>query len=56
MTSVTKVIPPAYVQKMSGWERDEALSLCEELEKGFRSIQCGEVYTIEEAWKEIDNI
>lgn len=31
-------------------------SLYQELEKGIKSMKSGEVYTLEEAWEEIDKI
>ena len=31
-------------------------TLCLELEKGIQNIESGEVYTLEEAWEEIDQI
>ena len=37
-------------------EQDAFDALYQELEKGVQSIKNGEVYTIEEAWAEIDNI
>lgn len=37
-------------------EHDAFHALYAELEKGVESIKNGEVYTIEEAWKEIDKI
>ena len=37
-------------------EHDAIRALYEELEKGVQSIKNGKVYTIEEAWKEIDKI
>lgn len=39
-----------YEEKVIGDE------LCQELEKGIRSMRKGEVYSIEEAWEEIDGI
>ncbi len=37
-------------------EQDAVHALYAELEKGVQSIKNGEVYTIEEAWEEIDKI
>lgn len=37
-------------------EQNAIHALYAELEKGIQSIKNGEVYTIEEAWKEIDKI
>lgn len=37
-------------------EKDSFEKLCQELEKGVQSMKNGEVYTIEEAWEEIDKI
>lgn len=37
-------------------DRSAVCSLRQELEKGVRSAKNGEVYTIEEAWKEIDKV
>lgn len=37
-------------------EQDAFDALYQELEKGMQSMKNGEVYTIEEAWKEIDQI
>ena len=36
--------------------KDAFDALYQELEKGVQSMKNGEVYTIEEAWKEIDKI
>lgn len=41
---------------MSYTERDAFDALYQELEKGIQSMKNGDVYTIEEAWKEIDKI
>ncbi len=37
-------------------EQDALHALYVELDKGIQSIKSGEVYTIEEAWEEIDKI
>ncbi len=37
-------------------EQDAVHALYAELEKGIQSIKNGEIYTIEEAWEEIDKI
>lgn len=37
-------------------EQDAIHALYSELEKGVQSMKNGEVYTIEEAWEEIDQI
>lgn len=37
-------------------EQDAIHALYIELEKGIQSVKNGEVYTVEEAWEEIDNI
>lgn len=37
-------------------EQDAFNALYQELEKGVQSMKNGEVYTIEEAWNEIDRI
>ncbi len=37
-------------------EQDAIHALYTELEKGIQSMKNGEVYTIEEAWEEIDKI
>lgn len=37
-------------------EQDAFEALYKELEKGIQSMRNGEVYTIEEAWEEIDRI
>lgn len=37
-------------------EQDAIHALYIELEKGIQSVKNGEVYTIEEAWEEIDKI
>lgn len=37
-------------------EQDAIRALYDELEKGVQSMKNGEVYTIEEAWEEIDKI
>lgn len=37
-------------------EKDSIKALFDELEKGFISYKNGEVYTIDEAWEEIDKI
>lgn len=42
--------------KMGHFENEATRSLRMELEKGFRSAKNGDVYTIEEAWEEIDQI
>ena len=41
---------------LSYTEQDSFEALYQELEKGIQSMKNGEVYTIEEAWKEIDKI
>lgn len=41
---------------MSCTEQDAFDALYQELEKGIQSMKNGDVYTIEEAWKEIDKI
>lgn len=41
---------------MSYTEQDAFDALYQELEKGIQSMKNGDVYTIEEAWKEIDKI
>ena len=37
-------------------EQDAFNALSKELEKGIQSMKNGEVYTVEEAWEEIDKI
>lgn len=37
-------------------EQDAIHALYNELEKGIQSMKNGEVYTVEEAWEEIDKI
>ncbi len=37
-------------------EHDAMHALYKELEKGVQSMKNGEIYTIEEAWEEIDKI
>lgn len=37
-------------------EQDAVHALYDELQKGVQSMKNGEVYTIEEAWEEIDKI
>ena len=41
---------------MSYTEQDAFDALYKELEKGIQSMKNGDVYSIEEAWKEIDKI
>ena len=41
---------------MSLTEQDAFDALYQELEKGIQSMKNGDVYSIEEAWKEIDKI
>lgn len=41
---------------MSYTEQDAFDALYQELEKGIQSMKNGDIYTIEEAWKEIDKI
>ncbi|MGN0290908.1 MAG: hypothetical protein ACI4C5_03170 [Lachnospiraceae bacterium] len=38
------------------YEQDAFDALYQELARGIQSMKKGEVYTIEEAWEEIDNI
>ena len=42
--------------KIGHFGNESIRSLRMELEKGFRSAKNGDVYTIEEAWEEIDQI
>lgn len=37
-------------------DQDSLDALYHELERGIQSVRNGEVYSIDEAWKEIDNI
>lgn len=37
-------------------ESDAIMALRTELEKGIESVKSGQLYTVEEAWKEIDAI
>lgn len=37
-------------------EKDAFNALCEKLANGIQSMKDGEVYTVEEAWEEIDKI
>lgn len=43
-------------EKSSGTQRDAVEVLYQELNRGIQSMRNGEVYTIEEAWEEIDKI
>lgn len=43
-------------EKSSGTQRDAVEVLYQELNRGIQSMRNGEIYTIEEAWEEIDKI
>ena len=48
--------PLAAVDTTENNRKDAFDALYQELEKGVQSMKNGEVYTIEEAWEEIDKI
>lgn len=43
-------------KKYSYMEQDACESLYQKLQSGIQSAKSGEVYTVEEAWEEIDKI
>ncbi len=56
MTPKAQTIIKNNVINSSYSEQDAIHALYAELEKGVQSIKNGEVYTIEDAWEEIDKI
>jgi len=50
------IIKNNVINNSSCSEQDAIHALYAELEKGVQSMKNGEVYTIEEAWEEIDKI
>lgn len=57
MLAVAQPVRNAISVKESGSsERDAIQALRVELEKGIQSMKQGDVYTLEEAWEEIDKI
>lgn len=56
MAPVAESITYEGISNVGYTKRDAANALRQELEKGIKSIKRGDVYTIEEAWEEIDKI
>ena len=56
MASATQVIRNNEVIKTEYSEKSAIGALYDELSKGIESLKKGDVYTIDEAWKEIDKI
>lgn len=56
MALQAQAIINANILENSFSEQDAIHALYTELEKGVQSMKKGEVYTIEEAWEEIDRI
>ena len=56
MTSLAAIDMANNKKNCSYTEQDAFDALYQELAKGVQSIKKGEVYTVEEAWEEIDKI
>ena len=56
MAPVTQVIRNNEVIKTDYSEKSAIDALYDELSKGIESLKKGDVYTIDEAWEEIDKI
>ena len=56
MAPATQVIRNNEVIKTDYSEKSAIGALYDELSKGIESLKKGDVYTIDEAWKEIDKI
>ncbi len=56
MTPATQVIRTNDLTKSEYSEKSAIGALYDELSKGIESLKKGDVYTIDEAWKEIDKI
>lgn len=56
ISSETQIVINSNIINSSYSEQDAIYALYVELKKGIQSMKNGEVYTIEEAWEEIDKI
>lgn len=56
MAPATQVIRTNEITKTEYSEKTAIGALYDELSKGIESLKKGEVYTIDEAWEEIDKI
>lgn len=56
MTSATQTARYNEVMKTEYSEKTAIGALYDELSKGIKSLKKGDVYTIDEAWEEIDKI
>ncbi|MBQ8802444.1 MAG: hypothetical protein IJZ53_02255 [Tyzzerella sp.] len=56
MTLVTQSTDKRYISEFESSEANALHTLYTELKKGIQSMKNGDVYTIEEAWGEIDKI
>ena len=56
MSPVTQAISTNELAKTEYSERSAIGALYDELSKGIESLKKGEVYSIDEAWEEIDKI
>lgn len=56
MSPVTQAISTNELAKTEYSERSAIGALYDELSKGIESLKKGEVFTIDEAWEEIDKI
>ena len=56
MASVTQLVKNANVPKTDHSEKAAINALYDELSKGIKSLKKGDIYTIAEAWEEIDQI
>ncbi len=56
MAPITQLAKNANVPKTDHSEKTAINALYDELSKGIKSLKKGDVYTIDEAWEEIDQI
>lgn len=56
MVSATQVVQDSKFIENEYSEKSAISALYNELSKGIESMKKGDVYTVEEAWKEIDKI
>ena len=56
MTPITQPVKNANATKTDHSEKAAIGALYDELSKGINSLKRGDVYTIDEAWEEIDQI
>ena len=56
MAPATQVVKTNELMKTEYSEKTAISALYDELSKGIESIKKGDVYTIDEAWEEIDKI